>query len=292
MLPPAANARFYDRDNIIGLMDKHLRGDRAQSGLRMYGLYGLGGVGKSHVALKYAQTKMEHFQFVLWIHGTNKQSLEQSFTEIAFRLQIKGADRGRHEQNRIEVLNWLHQTSGNWLLIYDNIEDLETFWKFAPATSHGCAIVTTRHQIFADQIAEARSEVLHFDTESGSRFLLYLLSEEVAEDIEDRQSASAIELSERLNGHALAIHSVAGIIRLRSWTIEEFLVQHSRNPKRAESRVKTVWQLSFASLGDQSSKILGVLAYVMPDNIPDELFMSTKTNDLPPRLEFCVDDWE
>lgn len=182
--------------------------------------------------------------------------------------------------------------AGNWLLIYDNIEDLETFWKFAPATSHGCAIVTTRHQIFADQIAEARSEVLHFDTESGSRFLLYLLSEEVAEDIEDRQSASAIELSERLNGHALAIHSVAGIIRLRSWTIEEFLVQHSRNPKRAESRVKTVWQLSFASLGDQSSKILGVLAYVMPDNIPDELFMSTKTNDLPPRLEFCVDDWE
>lgn len=107
-------------------MDKHLRGDRAQSGLRMYGLYGLGGVGKSHVALKYAQTKMEHFQFVLWIHGTNKQSLEQSFTEIAFRLQIKGADRGRHEQNRIEVLNWLHQTCTYRNVLMCRLGPLET----------------------------------------------------------------------------------------------------------------------------------------------------------------------
>ena len=52
MLPPAANARFYDRDNIIDAIDAHLRPAQAPPGLRTYGLYGLGGVGKSHVALK------------------------------------------------------------------------------------------------------------------------------------------------------------------------------------------------------------------------------------------------
>lgn len=177
-------------------------------------------------------------------------------------------------------------------MIYDNVEDQELFWKYRPATSHGCAIVTARSQSLADRTTEARREVLHFDKTSGSRFILYLLQEDVATDIEGRESTSAIELSERLSGHALAISSVAALLRLRSWTIEEFLDRHNSNPKRAESVVQTVWRLSFESLNARSSRVLGVLAYVMPDSIPEALFRSTKPEDFPADLEFCVDDWE
>lgn len=87
------------------------------TGFRTYGLYGLGGVGKSHVALKYAETKMEHFQTILWIHSETAGSIAQSFTDISIRLQLKGADPGQPEQNRIEVLNWLHETCKNYNLM-------------------------------------------------------------------------------------------------------------------------------------------------------------------------------
>jgi len=68
---------------------------------------------KATLHLKYAETKMEHFQTVLWIHSETAESLKQSFTDISMRLQLNGADRGQHEKNRIEVLNWLHETCTN-----------------------------------------------------------------------------------------------------------------------------------------------------------------------------------
>lgn len=101
-----------------------------------------------------------------------------------------------------------------------------------------------------------------------------------------------MELSERLSGHVLAISSIAAVIRLRSWTIEEFLERYDRNPQRAENAVRTVWRLSFESLNERSSKVLGVLAYVMPDSIPDELFESPTVAGFSACLEFCVDNWK
>lgn len=144
----------------------------------------------------------------------------------------------------------------------------------------------------AQRAAEARTEVLHFDKTAGSRFIIYLLSEEVAANIEGRDSESAMELSERLSGHALAISSVAALLCLRSWTIEEFLDRHTRNPKRAETAVQTVWRLSFESLNARSAKVLGVLTYVTPDSIPEDLFISNSAADFPDALKFCVDEWE
>lgn len=110
MLPNDDVVEPYDRDPIIKLMEAHLRSDLKQSKMRAYALYGLGGVGKSHVALKYAQLRTKDFQAILWIESDTEQALEQSFTEISIGLKLKGADRTRHEQNRIEVLTWLRET--------------------------------------------------------------------------------------------------------------------------------------------------------------------------------------
>jgi hypothetical protein len=110
--PPAAEANPYDRDNIIESMGAHLQSDRMQYGMRTYALYGLGGVGKSYIALKYAQARMENkdFQTIIWIQSATEQSLEQSFTDVSKSLKLKGYDPSRHEQNRIEVLAWLQDT--------------------------------------------------------------------------------------------------------------------------------------------------------------------------------------
>lgn len=152
--------------------------------------------------------------------------------------------------------------------------------------------------------------MLQFDTNHGSKLLLHLLAEEeeevaadevadedvaveAAADIEKQEIASATELSERLSGHALAISNVAGLLRLRSWSIQDFLDEHNADPESAEkTAVETVWRLSFQSLEERHSKVLGVLAHVKADSIPTELFQSATAAGFPDNLAFCVKKWE
>jgi len=63
------------------------------------------------VALKYSHGKTSVFPAILWIRSETKESLEGSFSEIASRLKLEGAEPQKHEENRILVLDWLQKTS-------------------------------------------------------------------------------------------------------------------------------------------------------------------------------------
>jgi len=54
MLPPASSSRFYDRDGITDRIDSFLHPDSGETPFLSLVLHGIGGVGKSHVALRYA----------------------------------------------------------------------------------------------------------------------------------------------------------------------------------------------------------------------------------------------
>ena len=110
MLPPARNARFYNRDNIIQRINFHFHQPTESSNFHSVALYGLGGVGKSHVALKYANFATREFSAVLWIQSETAAALQQSFSDIAVRLKLPEAEPRKHEENRIKVLDWLQKT--------------------------------------------------------------------------------------------------------------------------------------------------------------------------------------
>lgn len=111
ILPVARNARPYDRDSIIERIDKHFKDDPEDERFRSLALYGLGGVGKSYVALKYSHGKTHEFQAILWIPSETIGALEQSFTNTALRLKLPDANQQNHDENRILVLDWLQRTS-------------------------------------------------------------------------------------------------------------------------------------------------------------------------------------
>lgn len=110
VLPVWKSSRFYDRDNIIGRIDAHFHNPNATPGLRSLALYGLGGVGKSHVALKYAHSKSQELDAILWVYSETAAALEQSFTDISIRLKLPGAEPQKAVENKILVLDWLQQT--------------------------------------------------------------------------------------------------------------------------------------------------------------------------------------
>ncbi len=112
MLPAARISKFFDRDDIITQIEDHFK--RPGSGsFRSVALYGMGGVGKTHVAMKYAEKQhaRREVNAVLWIEGENDIKIKQSFTDIAKALQLPKFVPHSHDDNRLIVMNWLHQTS-------------------------------------------------------------------------------------------------------------------------------------------------------------------------------------
>ena len=181
-----------------------------------------------------------------------------------------------------------------WLLIYDNAVDPDLLLEYWPVANHGKALVTTRNHSIAFAPADVGIEVLPFDPEAGSKFLLSLLSLDIAADISSGETESAYTLAEKLSGHALAISQMAAFIHRRSWTIEEFLAVYEKNTQkmhglRGYTSLDAVWQISFESLNPTSSAFLGVLSYMMPDSIPQALFETHDPACLPDTLSFCND---
>ncbi len=163
-----------------------------------------------------------------------------------------------------------------------------------PAASRGQALITTRNHSFAFELADSGLEITTWDTQTGSKFLLHLLSTDIGAKLQEDEATSAHELSQRLSGHALAISHMAGLIHRRSWSIAEFMNIYNQHPSEmhgvsGNSSINALWDLSFRSLERHSRAILGVLCYVAPDTIPQSLFEPQCVADLPESLQFCSD---
>ena len=140
--------------------------------------------------------------------------------------------------------------------------------------------------------AEIGLEVLTFEPDDGSKLLLQLLSMDISNDLNAKETKSALELSEKLSGHALAISQMAGLIHRRSWSIEQFVSIYMKSTQRLhENALDAVWKLSFESLDDLSFNFLGVLSYIAPDSIPQALFEPGDPAQLPQSLQFCNDEF-
>lgn len=115
-------SRSYNRDEILKAIRSHF--GPGLEGLCSIALHGVGGVGKSHIAHKYAylEAQKRTYDAILWIHSDTHPAIEQSFTDVAVRLQLPGASLQKHTENKIRVLTWLQQTSkfriGNAALLW------------------------------------------------------------------------------------------------------------------------------------------------------------------------------
>ena len=132
---------------------------------RIFVLHGLGGIGKTQLALAYARKYQHRYTAVFWLNGQTRESLEQSIAGIVSQLpkdQISDfakrcAQQGNEQSGKVvqEVRSWFSRDGNcNWLLLYDNIDrdnsetsdDPEAFdvREYLPECDQGSIIITTR----------------------------------------------------------------------------------------------------------------------------------------------------
>lgn len=177
-----------------------------------------------------------------------------------------------------------------WLLIYDNVDDINLLMRYWPVASHGAIIVTSRNHSLGFEPADRGLEVPHFDAQEGSDFLMFLLQWDLADDISSTEVDSALQLSQKLSGHALALAQMAGLIVRRSWSIKQFLAVYEKNARKLHGQfLDIVWHMSFESLDDDAKALLGVLSSIAPDAIPEQL-LEVEERYLPATLSCCTDE--
>lgn len=165
---------------------------------RIYVIYGMGGAGKSEVALGFAHENRSEYWGVFWIDGRSESSITNGFVTIARRC-------GQHDESLEGSIAWLQTTSHSWLLIIDNADNRDLdLAQFSPAGRNGSVLITTRLTECAKYQTVGKPDCYErLNQETAIELLLKACSVDMSLRSTHEDNASAIV--ELLGCHALAV---------------------------------------------------------------------------------------
>ncbi|GAC1474139.1 MAG: hypothetical protein PVSMB5_26510 [Ktedonobacteraceae bacterium] len=249
---------------------------------------GLGGIGKTQVAVEYAHRYHSEYQVILWVRGDTREKMLSDVAALAALLNLK--EQYEQEQHFIisAVQTWLRKNT-KWLLIVDNIEDLKLVRTILPVTARGHILLTTRTQTTGN-VAHC-IDLGKMTLDEGALFLLRrtkLLGQEAVlmdASAADRQSAQAI--AEVLDGLPLALDQAGAYIEESGFNLSHYLYRYrSGRIKLLSMRggfafdhpasVSTTFAYTFEKVEKISltaMELLRFCAFLHPDAIPEELII-------------------
>ena len=159
---------FVGRNAAMAQLARALAGRRAAVVTQV--VHGLGGVGKSELALHYSRAYRRRYQLVWWITSENKSHIEAGLAALAFRLSPEIALSFTTGDAAAWAIAWL-QSHERWLLILDNAENPEHLWPLLGQLESGRLIITTRRDIgWHERASCVRLDVL--DSESAAQLIV------------------------------------------------------------------------------------------------------------------------
>ncbi|KAL9097432.1 MAG: hypothetical protein Q9165_000328 [Trypethelium subeluteriae] len=169
-LPTIKNNSFHGRTAELQRLEQRLKPGTPPEKLLTACLCGLGGVGKTQIALEFAYRFIEDYDAILWISAENSLKLGDSFSAIAHDLGL--ADNSIQNPNQLRSSEY----ATKWLLIFDNVEDPSLVLPYWPSSAKGAIVLTTRNSEAARLFTntEGRLDIYPFPIDDGKAFLLSL----------------------------------------------------------------------------------------------------------------------
>ncbi|MGK5532359.1 tetratricopeptide repeat protein [Streptomyces sp. URMC 129] len=252
---------------------------------------GLGGVGKSTLALHYAHTHRERFTTVWWLEAETPETVAASLAALAARL-TPTLDTTTLPAVTLAnwALAWLESHPG-WLLILDNATDPDHLGPCLPRLRGGTALITTRRTHGWQHLSP---HPLHLGvlTPGAATRLLQRDSGHPG----SRHRPAAQELAAELGHLPLALEHAAAHIRRTRTTPADYLARFRAQPGRLletpghgdphGDTVARTWRITLDSLAahtPQAVDLLRVMAWYAPHEIPRAL-LAHATDD-PDRID-------
>jgi tetratricopeptide (TPR) repeat protein len=297
-IPYRQNPYFTGREKVLQTLHERLTTTRANALTQPQAISGLGGIGKTQVAVEYAYRHRNDYHYILWVNAATREDIVKSFSELAELLNLPVKD----EQDQNKVVNavgrWFSAHDG-WLAIFDNADDLHLAEEYLPAGSSGHLLITTRHQQ-----PGAFPDCIDIDTMTRDEGMLLVLRRAslLSSDADLTQArsgdrAEAERIVEAMDGLPLALDQAAAYIQETQCSLADYLPAYQEEQARLLHRrgdsgkdhpspVATTWSLSFTQVEHKDSiaaDLLRACAFLSPDAIPEELFTGG-ASELGPHL--------
>lgn len=295
-VPHMRNPFFTGREGFLVLLHAHLRADQASVPTRVCALYGLGGIGKTQLAVEYAYRYALAYQAVFWINAESVECIIASFLNIAKLLRLP-VQQETDPQHIVSVVHSWLVTHKEWLLIWDNLEEMEILQRFSPTTHQGAILITTQN---ATSVTAALSlELPPLSPDEGARFLLNYtrndpFSEISAQPLFQRSVRRSVmytaarELAITLGGLPLALDQARIYIEENGCTLPDYMQRYEQQPMQLLDRRGTSKcehpRSALATFGHiyrrltqdfpHASDLLCMCAFLYADAIPEELFFA------------------
>ncbi|KAL8369253.1 hypothetical protein RB599_010536 [Gaeumannomyces hyphopodioides] len=298
-IPLLKNTYFVGRAEILGKLEEKLFGEDSPPRVA---LVGLGGIGKTQVALQLAYSTQGNKSgwSVFWVPALSMASFEQACVDIIGKLRVPfGEGEGAKDTFR---RHFSSATAGKWLLIVDNADDRDTLLgqgnkgginDYLPQSSGGRILFTIRSRKVATSVA--RNNIVDLSEMNRGEAREFLKKSLVETNLPPENTIN--EFLKELAHLPLAITQAAAYMNENQVSIAEYLrifrntdrdkiellaAEFTDNTRYKETQnvVATTWIISFEQIhkiNADAAKLLTFAACVEPKAIPRSMLPSVGT---------------
>ncbi|KAI2669310.1 hypothetical protein LCP963914a_9955 [Penicillium roqueforti] len=247
-------------------------------------LVGLGGVGKSQLAIEYTYRVRSESPatWVFWVHASNEARFEQSFRDIADQVKIPGRQDPQVNIYKLVENRLRDEKTGKWICILDNVDDDRFLYSFqaaqkedssrdptntstkplleyVPRGRNGSMIITSRTREVALKLVDRKNLVEVEPMESSEA--LELLQRKLPQAGDGEESQKLVDTLELM---PLAIVQAASYIQNRTprYSVSQYLKDFQESDRKAirllkaetghyyrdweaKNSILVTWQMSF-----------------------------------------------
>src|SRR6266516_4254940 len=303
-VPYPRNPFFTGREELLTYLHDKLTSDTFMALTQAQAISGLGGIGKTQIAIEDNYRYRNNYQAVFWVTADSRERLVSDFLGIAHSLNLPEKDAQDQREIVQAVKRWLREHI-DWLLIFDNADDIAMIVDFIPAAVKGHVLLTTRTQTFA-RIARG-IPVETMTLEEGALFLLrraHLIEPDAVLDTASNiDFKGAMQIANMMGGLPLALDQAAAYIEEVGCSIHDYLMLYQKHRKDLLSMrglpapdhpepVTTTWALSFEMVeraDPAAAELLRFCAFLSPDTIAEEI-ITQGAYELGPVLQVLADN--
>ncbi|MEU9343699.1 FxSxx-COOH system tetratricopeptide repeat protein [Streptomyces sp. NPDC048278] len=290
---PLRNTSFVGRQALLRAVEEQLSAQDTAAVLP-HALHGLGGVGKSQLALEYVYTHHHDFKVICWIPAERESLILAALASLAAQLGVAptGQDSlGAPAANTAvpAVLEALRTGApyDNWLLVFDNAEDVEAVRNYFPTNGPGKVIVTSRNRAWERVATPLPVNV--FDRQESIELLQKRSPDLAAEE--------ASRLAEALGDLPLAVEQAGSWRAVTGMQVDEYLdLLAQRSPEILELdptpdypvSVAAAWDISLERIqanNPGARQLLDICASMAPEPIPRSMLRGSRGISITPDVD-------
>ena len=279
-LPPIWNVPHIRNPNFTG-REEHLAKMKAalnsgEPAALTQAMHGMGGVGKTQLALEYTYRSAAEYDIVWWIRSEEHATLASDYASLALELDLPEKD-ATDQQVIIKAVKHRLEQIPKWLLVFDNAKDPAEVRKYIPQGETGHVLITSRNPSWRNIATPLDVRVLKRKESVG--FLLKRTG------YTDTDAAGA--LAEALGDLPLALEQAGAYMEVKGKSLLNYLNLFTVHKNKLLDRagpstdypdtVATTWDLAFdeiLQISAPGADLLNLFAFLAPDDIPIELLNS------------------